>query len=237
MPSRDVAADVGFFTEVLGGRLVFAIDGMGTRVAMIELTDGPPQLLLAGHLEGDRPVLVYRVADLDAATHGPRVARLDGGSRPRDPAGPGPLVRGAGRPPARDLRADPSGRRRDVRRSARLLGAARTPGHGLDGRHDGRRRRHGGDLGRHGRGHGPRTTGSARMRSRASPTATAVASVRIEREAGAGRAGTRRRSGTGRPCWGRHTCGTPWAMVARNVPDPVCDTTAAQRGRTWVCGT
>jgi hypothetical protein len=67
MPSRDVAADVGFFTEVLGGRLVFAIDGMGTRVAMIELTEGPPQLLLAGHLEGDRPVLVYRVADLDAA--------------------------------------------------------------------------------------------------------------------------------------------------------------------------
>jgi hypothetical protein len=67
MPSRDVAADVGFFTEVLGARLVFAIDGMGTRVAMIELTDGPPQLLLAGHLEGDRPVLVYRVADLDAA--------------------------------------------------------------------------------------------------------------------------------------------------------------------------
>jgi hypothetical protein len=67
MPSQDVAADVGFFTEVLGGRLVFAIDGMGTRVAMVELTDGPPQLLLAGHLEGDRPVLVYRVADLDAA--------------------------------------------------------------------------------------------------------------------------------------------------------------------------
>jgi len=67
MPSRDVAADVGFFTETLGGRLVFAIDGMGTRVAMIELTDGPPKLLLAGHLEGDRPVLVYRVADLAAA--------------------------------------------------------------------------------------------------------------------------------------------------------------------------
>jgi len=67
MPSRDVAADVGFFTETLGGRLVFAIDGMGTRVAMIELTAGPPKLLLAGHLEGDRPVLVYRVADLAAA--------------------------------------------------------------------------------------------------------------------------------------------------------------------------
>jgi hypothetical protein len=67
MPSRDVAADVAWFTEVLGGRLVFAIDGMGTRVAMLELSDGPPQLLLAGHLEGDMPVLVYRVGDLDAA--------------------------------------------------------------------------------------------------------------------------------------------------------------------------
>jgi hypothetical protein len=67
MPSRDVAADVAWFTDVLGGRLVFAIDGMGTRVAMIELTDDPPRILLAGHLGGDSPVLVYRVKDLAAA--------------------------------------------------------------------------------------------------------------------------------------------------------------------------
>jgi hypothetical protein len=64
MPSRDVAADVTYFTEVLGGRLVFAIDGMGTRVAM---TEDPPRILLAGHLDGDRPVLVYRVDDLPAS--------------------------------------------------------------------------------------------------------------------------------------------------------------------------
>jgi hypothetical protein len=68
MPSRDVASDVAYFTDVLGARLVFAIDGMGTRVAMIALTDSPPRLLLAGHLEGDVPVLLYRVADLQAAT-------------------------------------------------------------------------------------------------------------------------------------------------------------------------
>jgi catechol 2,3-dioxygenase-like lactoylglutathione lyase family enzyme len=68
MPSHDVAADVKFFTDVLGARLVFAIDGMGTRVAMVALTESPPRLLLAGHLEGDVPVLLYRVADLDAAT-------------------------------------------------------------------------------------------------------------------------------------------------------------------------
>jgi glyoxalase/bleomycin resistance protein/dioxygenase superfamily protein len=64
MPSADVAADVRYFTDVLGAKLVFAIDGMGTRVAMVELTDRPPRILLAGHLHGDRPVLVYRVADL-----------------------------------------------------------------------------------------------------------------------------------------------------------------------------
>jgi hypothetical protein len=68
MPSRDVAADVAYFTDVLGGRCVFAIDSMGTRVAMIELTEGPPQLLLAGHLEGQTPILVYRVADLAASS-------------------------------------------------------------------------------------------------------------------------------------------------------------------------
>jgi len=68
MPSHDVAADVAYFTDVLGGRLVFAIDGMGTRVAMVALTDEPPRILLAGHLDGDRPVLVYRVADLPTAT-------------------------------------------------------------------------------------------------------------------------------------------------------------------------
>jgi hypothetical protein len=66
MPSADVAADVAWFSEVLGGQVTFAIEGMGTRVAMIELTPEPPRILLAGHLEGDVPVLVYRVADLDA---------------------------------------------------------------------------------------------------------------------------------------------------------------------------
>ena len=64
MPSRDVAADMAYFTSVLGGRLVFAVEGMGTRVAMVELTEDPPRILLAGHLEGDQPVLVYRVDDL-----------------------------------------------------------------------------------------------------------------------------------------------------------------------------
>jgi hypothetical protein len=69
-PSRDVATDLGYFTEVLGGRVVFAVEAMGTRVAAIQLTEGPPLVLLADHLEGDRPILVYRVANLDAALAG-----------------------------------------------------------------------------------------------------------------------------------------------------------------------
>ena|SRR5689334_1566780 len=65
LPSRDVAADAEHFTRRLGAELVFAIEAFGTRVAMVRLSPDPPALLLAGHLEGDRPVLVYRVADLE----------------------------------------------------------------------------------------------------------------------------------------------------------------------------
>ncbi len=67
VPSRDVAADRDHFVDVLGGRLVFAVESMGTRVAAVELTEGPPLVLLTDHLEGDRPILVYCVPDLDAA--------------------------------------------------------------------------------------------------------------------------------------------------------------------------
>jgi catechol 2,3-dioxygenase-like lactoylglutathione lyase family enzyme len=67
MPSRDVADDVRYFTDVLGASLVFAVEGMGTRVAMVALGESSPRLLLAGHLEGERPVLVYRVPDLSTA--------------------------------------------------------------------------------------------------------------------------------------------------------------------------
>ena len=66
MPSRDVAADVAHFTEALGAELIFAIDGMGARVAMLARTDSPPFLLLADHVEGEVPILVYRVSDLRA---------------------------------------------------------------------------------------------------------------------------------------------------------------------------
>ena len=63
-PSRDVARDIQYFVDVLGGKLRFAVEGMGARVAAIELAPPPPLLLLADHVKGDTPILVFRVADL-----------------------------------------------------------------------------------------------------------------------------------------------------------------------------
>jgi catechol 2,3-dioxygenase-like lactoylglutathione lyase family enzyme len=68
MPTTDAARDLGFYRDVLGAEIVFAIEAFGTRVAMVRLSPAPPRVLLAGHLEGERPILVYRVGDLDRAT-------------------------------------------------------------------------------------------------------------------------------------------------------------------------
>jgi len=68
-PSRDVPGDARYFIDVLGGELVFAIEAMGTKVAMIRLGADAPAILLTDHLDGDRPILVYRVDRLaDALT-------------------------------------------------------------------------------------------------------------------------------------------------------------------------
>ncbi len=67
MPSTDVARDLGFYRDVLGAEVVFAIEAFGTRVAQVKVSEGGPRLLVAGHLEGQAPVLVHRVDDLEDA--------------------------------------------------------------------------------------------------------------------------------------------------------------------------
>src|SRR5204863_9855930 len=62
-PSDDVAADTSELTAALGGTVIFAIEDGGVRVAMIEFA-GSPRVLLADHVGGERPMLVFRVADL-----------------------------------------------------------------------------------------------------------------------------------------------------------------------------
>jgi hypothetical protein len=66
-PSRDVAAELRRFVDELEAEAVFAIEAFGARVAMMRLSDQPPAVVLADHVEGNRPILVYRVDDLDQA--------------------------------------------------------------------------------------------------------------------------------------------------------------------------
>src|SRR4051794_18663769 len=96
MPSRDVAAGVEHFPPVAGGRPVFAIEAFDPRVAMLQLSEGPPAVLLAGHLEGERPILVYRVDALE-----PAIETLEGRGWRHDshfefPYGPGVLFSAPG---------------------------------------------------------------------------------------------------------------------------------------------
>ncbi len=88
-PSRDVAADIKHFTGGLGGELVFAVEAFGTRVAMVRLSSDPPALLLAGHLEGEQPVLVYRTPELQHAIVDLQDRGVDVARRFEIPHGPG----------------------------------------------------------------------------------------------------------------------------------------------------
>ena len=65
-PSRDVPGDVRDLVDALGARVVFAIEDGGIQAALLELTDGPPRILLTSHVDGDRPIHVYRVDDYAA---------------------------------------------------------------------------------------------------------------------------------------------------------------------------
>jgi hypothetical protein len=87
-PSRDVAADMERFESLLGATIAFAIEAFGARVALVRLASGPPDVLLADHLEGDQPVLVYRVDDLATAAGELRSRGLEPGPELGIPHGP-----------------------------------------------------------------------------------------------------------------------------------------------------
>ncbi|MEA2438872.1 MAG: hypothetical protein QOH76_296 [Thermoleophilaceae bacterium] len=87
-PSSDVAADIERFVSLLGASVGFAIEAYGARVALVQLADGPPDLLLTDHLEGERPVLVYRVANIEAAASELRERGFDPGPQLGIPHGP-----------------------------------------------------------------------------------------------------------------------------------------------------
>jgi catechol 2,3-dioxygenase-like lactoylglutathione lyase family enzyme len=67
VPTEDVDASAGRYVESLGAELVWKVHGMGTVVACLRVSEAGPKILLSGHLEGENPILVYRVDDYATA--------------------------------------------------------------------------------------------------------------------------------------------------------------------------
>jgi hypothetical protein len=67
VPTEDVDASARRYVDSLAAELVWKVRGMGTVVACLRVSDGGPAILLSGHLEGETPILIYRVADYTAA--------------------------------------------------------------------------------------------------------------------------------------------------------------------------
>src|SRR5206468_3429896 len=88
MPSKDVAADLAFYADRLGARVVFAIEAIGTRVAEVQLSAGGPRLILAGHLDGEAPVLLHRVRSLETTVKALEMADVQVEARFEIPQGP-----------------------------------------------------------------------------------------------------------------------------------------------------
>jgi catechol 2,3-dioxygenase-like lactoylglutathione lyase family enzyme len=76
VPTADVAATAQRYVEALGARLVWRVRGMGTVVACLRVTDEGPAVLLSGHLEGENPILVYRVESYRRSLDALRAARI-----------------------------------------------------------------------------------------------------------------------------------------------------------------
>jgi hypothetical protein len=89
LPSRGVEAELRQYSEKLGAEVVFAIEAFGTRVAMVRLSEDAPRLLLAEHLEGDQPVLVFRVGDLEKTVTELEAKGVEIAARFGIPHGPG----------------------------------------------------------------------------------------------------------------------------------------------------
>ena len=99
VPTGDVDGAAAHHQRVLGAELLWKVRAMDITVAALRLSSAGPQILLSGHLTGERPILVYRVADYASAVaalragglteveeleipHGPCAAfRVQGGQR------------------------------------------------------------------------------------------------------------------------------------------------------------
>jgi hypothetical protein len=68
VPAPDIESSVQYYTQVLGGELLWKIHAYGVWVACIELSKGEkPYVLLADHIHKNDVMLVYQVENLDNA--------------------------------------------------------------------------------------------------------------------------------------------------------------------------
>lgn len=67
VPSRHPDREIAYYTGVLGGILQFRVKAMGTEVAGVKLSEQGPLVLLAEHLQGETPILIYRVGNFQEA--------------------------------------------------------------------------------------------------------------------------------------------------------------------------
>ena len=67
VPARHIEASVRYYTEQLGGELLWKIHAFNAWVAAVRLSPIGPIVLLADHLQGDTPILIYRVERLESA--------------------------------------------------------------------------------------------------------------------------------------------------------------------------
>jgi len=67
VPTADVDATADHYVRSFGAELVWKVRGMATVVACLRVVEDGPSVLLSGHLRGENPILVWRVADYSAA--------------------------------------------------------------------------------------------------------------------------------------------------------------------------
>jgi predicted enzyme related to lactoylglutathione lyase len=66
IPTPNVPRAVDYYVSTLKAELVWKIRDGSTMVACLRVSATGPLLLLADHLEGEVPILIYRVEDLEA---------------------------------------------------------------------------------------------------------------------------------------------------------------------------
>jgi predicted enzyme related to lactoylglutathione lyase len=68
VPAPDIESSVQYYTQVLGGELLWKIHAYGVWVACIELSKtDKPHVLLADHIHKNDMMLIYQVENLDNA--------------------------------------------------------------------------------------------------------------------------------------------------------------------------